>query len=151
LERGQEVIDQFQIKALEYQVHVVRARISEAQGDYAAMEAHYSLALENIKQSVYARDLSHVVPRVYAELAKAQIETGKLDAANRSIETGFGLDRSEPALWVAKGRLQRAQEMPELALASVNYALALWNEADREYVSANEARILARELQDFSH
>ena len=38
--------------------------------------------------------------------------------------------------------------MPQLALASVNYALAIWSDADEEYIAAKRARALAAELQD---
>ena len=37
--------------------------------------------------------------------------------------------------------------MPQLALASVNYALAIWNDADEDYVAVSRTRILAAELQ----
>ncbi len=36
--------------------------------------------------------------------------------------------------------------MPQLALASVNYALAIWKDADEDYVMAQKARALAAEL-----
>ena len=150
LERGREVIEQFQLKILEFQVHMVQARISEAQGDYAAVTTHYQQALESMEHSVFAGDLNIAVCQIYAEIAIAQVETGDLRAADRSIETGLRLDPSEPMLWVAKARLQQAQNMPQLALASVNYALAIWKDADEDYVLAIEARTLASELQGIS-
>jgi len=106
--------------------------------------------LEMIDRSVFAGDLNVVVPQIYAELAKAQVETGDLRAADQTIDAGLRLDPSEPMLWVSKARLQQAQKMPQLALASVNYALAIWKDADEEYVLANKARSLANELQDIS-
>lgn len=150
LEQGQEVIDQFQLKILEYQIHLLRARIAEAEGDFAAVEQHYLAALENMEHSVFAADLSIAVPQTYAEIAMAQIRTGQPDAARQSIEAGSRVDPSEPWLWVAKARLQQAQDMPQLALASLGFALAIWKDADESYVYANEARALAKELQDAS-
>ena len=61
-----------------------------------------------------------------------------MDKAEDSIEAGFQLDPSEPWLWVEKARLQQARDMPQLALASVNYALAIWKDADEEYRHAEE-------------
>ncbi|MCW8926150.1 MAG: hypothetical protein OQJ84_07840 [Xanthomonadales bacterium] len=150
VEQGQEVIDQFQIKVLEFQGHVLRARIAEARGDFAAVERHYRAALDNMEHSVFAADLSVAVPQTYAEIAIAQIKTGQLDAARHSIETGSRVDPSEPLLWVAKAHLQRAQEMPQLALASLGFALAIWKEADAGYVYAEEAMELAEKLQAVS-
>lgn len=150
VEQGQEIINQFQIKVLEFQVHVLRAKIAEVQGEYAAAEQHYLAALDNMKHSVFAADLSIAVPQTYAKIAMMQVETGELDAARQSIESGSQVDPSEPLLWVAKARLQRAQDMPRLALASLGYALAIWKDADKSYVDAVEAMELAEELQAVS-
>jgi hypothetical protein len=78
---------------------------------------------------------------------RAQIRIEDLVAAERSIEAGFRLDPSEPMLWVEKARLQQAKNMPQLALASVNYALAIWKDADEDYVMLKRAQTLAAELQ----
>ena len=147
LEQGQEIIDKFQIKVLEFTIHIGHGQISEAEGDYAAKVAHYLKALERIEHSVIPIQGEPIVPQLYAEIAFAQVETGDLDSAGQSIEAGFLLDPSEPLLWVAKARLQKAQNLPQLALASVNYALAIWKDADDEYVYTKKARALAAELQ----
>ena len=65
---------------------------------------------------------------------KGPDQVGDLGKAEESIEAGFQLDPSEPWLWVEKARLQQARNMPQLALASVNYALAIWKDADEEFV-----------------
>lgn len=147
LQDAQEIIDQFQLKFLEVNIHGIRAIISEAEGDFSAMADHYLDAIEQIAHTVGMPHLQIAVPQIYAELAKAQVAMGNLDAAGQSISAGFRLDPSEPALWVMKARLQQAQNIPQLALASVNYALAIWKDADEDYVMAKEARILAEELQ----
>ena len=148
LDQGREVIEQFQLKMLEFQIHMIRARISEAQADFAAAAAHYQQALENIEHSVVVGDLNLPVCQIRAEIAKTQVETGDLHEAGKSIEAGLRLDPSEPMLWVAKAMLQQAQNMPQLALASINYALAIWKDADEDYALAIEARTLANELQN---
>jgi len=150
LASGQEVIDQFQIKVLEIQVHGLRAKIAEEEGDFAAAEQHYLAALDNMEHSVLAADLSVAVPQTYAKIGMAQIETGQLAAARNSIEAGSQVDPSEPLLWVAKARLQQAQDMPQLALASLGFALAIWKDADASYVDMTEAMALAKELQSIS-
>ena len=145
--RGQKFIDQFQLKAFEFQVHTLRAKIAEAEGDFVAAEQHYLAALDNMEHSVFAADLSVAVPQTYAKIAMAQVQTGQLNAARSSIEAGSQIDPSEPMLWVAKARLQQAQDMPQLALASLGFALAIWKDADECYVDATEAQALAEELQ----
>jgi Tfp pilus assembly protein PilF len=87
------------------------------------------------------------VPFFYSRVADAQIRVGDLDAAEQAIEAGSRIDPSEPCLWVSRARLQQARNMPQLALASVNYALAIWKDADEAYVMVKRAHALARELQ----
>ena len=103
-----------------------------------------------MQHSVFAADLSVAVPQTYARVAMAQIETGQLAAARNSIEAGSQVDPSEPVLWVAKARLQQAQDMPQLALASLGFALAIWKDADETYVDMTEAMAFAEELQGAS-
>jgi len=150
LQVAREIVEQFHLKFLEAQLNMVQAIINEAEGDFVAMADHYQIAIEKINRSVMGGDIRSVVPYIYSEVATAQIETGKLDAAELSIETGFRLDPSEPTLWFARARLQQAQGMPQLALASVNYALAIWKDADEDYVMAKKARALATQLQGIS-
>ena len=150
LQEAREVVEQFQLKTLEIQVQMVHAIISEAEGDFAAMAEHFLKAIERINHSVVAAEVQTAVPKLYSEIARAQIEIGSLGAAEKSIEAGFRLDPSEPMLWVAKARLQQARNMPRMALASVNYALAIWKDADEDYVQAKIAWTLAAELQSKS-
>ena len=140
-------MDQFQLKFLESEAQVVEAVINGAKGDYVAMADHCMKAIEQINQSVLASGSQIGLSQIYAQMARAQIKSGNLDAAEKSIEAGFRLDPSEPTLWVEKGRLQQARSMPQLALASVNYALAIWKDADENYVMLKRALALAAELQ----
>ena len=147
LQQAREVTEQFQLNYMQGQVHLVEAIINEEQGDFVAMAEHCTQAIERINQAVVATDVQLGLPQIYAQLARAQIRLGKLDAAGKSIEAGFHLDPSEPVLWVEKARLQQAGNMPQMALASVNYALAIWKDADEDYVELHSARSLAAELQ----
>ncbi len=63
------------------------------------------------------------------------------------MERGFRLDPSQPQLWVSRARLQGISGAPQLALASVNYALAIWEAADPEYDGLIEAKSLAKEIE----
>ena len=148
VERGIVVIEMFKLKMLEFQVFIVRGGIAEERGDYVAMADHFREALDMIEHSVVANELQVAVPKIYAGLAIAQVRSEQLDAAERSLASGFRLDPSEPMLWLAKARLQHAQNMPQLALASVNYSLAIWKDADEDYIMAGKARSLVTELGD---
>ncbi|MDX2418557.1 MAG: hypothetical protein QNK19_13935 [Xanthomonadales bacterium] len=147
LMQAREVMNQFQLNYLEAQASLVESVISEAQGDYVAMAAQSSKAIEQISQSVVDSGGQVILPLNYAQLARAQIKSGDLVAAEKSIDAGFHLDPSEPTLWIEKGRLQQARNMPQMALASVNYALAIWKDADEDYVMLIRAQALAAELQ----
>jgi len=99
-----------------------------------------------MEHSVLAGELSIAVPQVYAEAATGQVGSGQLDAAEQSLMEGFRLDPSEPMLWLAKARLQQARSMPRLALASANYALAIWQDADVDYIFYQKALALVEEI-----
>ncbi len=147
LQQAREVMEQFQLNYLRSQIHLVEAVINEARDDFVAVADHCTRAIEEINHAVVANEAQIGVSQIYAQLARAQIRLGKLDAAAKSIGAGFILDPSEPVLWVEKARLQQAQNMPQMALASVNYALAIWKDADENYVIARKAREMAAELQ----
>lgn len=147
LEEARAVMEQFQLAYLGAQVQLVEAIISEVKGDYAAVAAHSLKTIEQLKETAVGNSVQFGLPQIYAQIARAQTRLGELDKAQGSIEDGFLLDPSEPWLWVEKARLQQARNMPQLALASVNYALAIWKDADEEFVMLKRARQLAAELQ----
>jgi len=147
LQEAREVVDQFKLKFLEFQFDLVEAVISEESGDFKTAAALCRKTIDQIDKTVVANGLQIGITHIYAMMAKAQIMSGDLATADKSIEAGLRLDPSEPALWVEKARLQQARNMPQMALASVNYALAIWKDADETYISAQEARSLAAELK----
>lgn len=146
LERAVEVIDRFKLQLMKFQVPVTRAWISKEQGEYKAMAEYFIESLDMMEHSVLAGELSIAIPQVYAEAATGQVRSGQLDAAEKSLTAGFRLDPSEPMLWLAKARLQQARDMPRLALASANYALAIWQDADVDFILYQQARTLAEEI-----
>ena len=147
LDQAREVMEQFQLNFLEIQVHMVEAIISGAKQDYAAMADHCMKAIEKTNQSVIASGSQIGISQIYAQMARAQILLGDLPKAEKSIEAGFRLDPSEPMLWIEKARLQQARNMPQMALASVNYALAIWQDADEDYIMLKRAQALAAEIK----
>lgn len=151
LQQARDVMEQFQVKHLGAQLHLVEAIISDSKGDYAAMADHGMKAIEELQQTAVGNSVQFGLPQLFAQTARAQTRSGDLSAAEKSIEAGFHLDPAEPMLWVEKARLLQAKNMPQLALASVNYALAIWKDADEDYVVLKRARALAEELQDTAH
>ena len=146
VESAVEVIELLNLQIMQFQVPVARGWISKHEGDYSAMAEYYSESVNLIEKSVLAGELSAAVPRIYAEAATGQVWSGQLAAAAQSIVEGFRLDPSEPLLWLAQARLQQARDMPRLALASANYALAIWQDADAEYNKYQEALSLAEDI-----
>ena len=92
-------------------------------------------------------DLYRELPLINAELAHSLVLGGELDQAEKALAEGFRLDPSQPLLWLSKARFQFASGLPQLAQASVNYALAIWKDADPEYHELNEALSLEQEIR----
>ena len=65
--------------------------------------------------------------------AEMYVRAGELKKAQQILDDAFLRDGFEPSLWVARAMLQKANGMDQLAAASINYALAIWSEADPEY------------------
>jgi len=147
VEQAREVMEQFQLAYLGAQIELIQAIISEAKGDYAAVAVHTLNTVEQLKQIAIGNSVQFGLPQIYAQIARAHTRLGELDKAEDAIEDGFQIDPSEPWLWVEKARLQQARDMPQLALASVNYALAIWKDADEEFVMLKRALALAADLQ----
>ncbi len=146
IERVIEVIDLFKLQMLEFQVSMTRGWLSREQGEYEAMAEYYLESLDLMKHSILAGELGVVIPQTYAAAAIGQIKSGQFDAAEQSLTKGFHLDPSEPLLWLSKAQLQLARNMPRLALASANYALAIWQDADTDYFYYQKALQLVEEI-----
>lgn len=148
LERGQTIIEQFRLEDLRFQVDFLRGYIERKRGNHVASATEFSAAREKILRTVLAaNELGMVLPLMDAEIARSRVASGELDAAEQALNRGMRLDPSEPLLWVAKAEWQQASGLSQLALASVNYALAIWKDADDEYREFARAKALAARLQ----
>jgi len=135
------------LEALNFQASLVEALLLDERGDHDAAIEAMQLSLDQIDRSFIAAELySTYVPTILAELASLQVMAGDAAGARATLERGFRLDPSHPGLWLARARLQYATGTAQLALASVNYALAIWAGADPEYDEYRNARALADEI-----
>ncbi len=147
-QRGAEMLDQFKFEDLKFLVEMIQGYIQRERGDYAGSSVGFRAALERINHSVLGgSELYRELPRLNAELAESLVGVGDLERAEKALAEGFKLDPSEPLLWVSKARFQFASGLPQLAQASVNYALAIWKDADPEFYHLNEAQSLEQEIR----
>jgi tetratricopeptide (TPR) repeat protein len=147
IQRGAEVIEQFKFEDLKFLIDMVDGYIRREKGDYPGSSAAFQATLDRVNRSVLGgSELYRELPSFNAELAHSLVLGGELDQAEKAIAEGFRLDPSHPLLWVSKARFQLASGQPELAQASVHYALAIWKDADPEYHSLIVALSLEQEI-----
>jgi tetratricopeptide (TPR) repeat protein len=147
--RGVEIIDQFKLEELKFQMELVEGYIKYKRNDYAGSAVSFLAARERISHSVLVgSDADLLLPPLNASLARSLIFSGNLEGAQKALDIGFEQDPSEPTLWLSKARFQLESGMPHLALASVNYALAIWKDADPEYREFKLAKALAEEIRE---
>ncbi|NND44176.1 MAG: tetratricopeptide repeat protein, partial [Xanthomonadales bacterium] len=147
VQRGLAIIDRFKLEELKFQADYLMGQIAFERGEYAQSADHFNQALERIGRSVLVgSDTNLLLPALYGLLARSYVYAGNLDAAESALEQGFEQDPSEPALWLSKARFQQHSGLNDLARASVNYALAIWKDADEDYRWARAARRLLAEL-----
>jgi len=147
LARGEAVIEQFRLEDMRTELDMLRARIQAERQDYAGAVALFQSARERIERSVIAgNDVFNALPNLYAFMARAMVHAGELAQAESALENGFELDPANPQLWLARSKFQQATGATALAQASVNYALAVWKDADPDYRYYVQATELAAEL-----
>jgi hypothetical protein len=83
---------------------------------------------------------------MYGVCAEMHVRAGELDLAQEVLDAASRRDSSEPSLWFARSLLQQARGNDQMALASVNYALAIWNEANPDYIDYQAAVALRDDL-----
>ena len=141
--KGIAIIDQFKLEHLRFQVNLLEGFISQKRGDHEDSAESFQIALDRIEHSVFGGadvyDVYRALPVLNAVLAESLLLGGDLDGAEKALDKGFEQDPSEPTLWASKARFQFASGLPQLALASVNYALAIWKDADPEYREYKQA------------
>jgi len=146
--QGAAIIEQFKLEDMKFLVDMLDGFIKRKKGDAKGSAESLRATVDRIRHSVLGgSDLYQELPVFQAELARSLVEAGELEEAEKALESGFKLDPSDPGLWVSKARYQLAAGMPRLAQASVNYALAIWTDADPEYEQYIEAVELAQELE----
>ncbi len=146
--RGVEVIEEFRLEDMYFLVDMINGYIMRLRGDYAGSAAAFQATLERVNSSVIGgSELYRELPALNAELAHSLVLGGELDLAEDALTEGFRLDPSHPMLWLSKARFQHASGQPQLAQASVSYALAIWKDADPEYFELNKALDLQQEIR----
>ena len=146
-QRGADIIEEFKLEDMKFLNDMIAGYILRKKGDYPASVAAFRASIERIEHSVIGgSELYGQLPAISAELAESLVFAGELDEAEKVLAEGFRLDPSEPVLWVSKAHFQFASGLPQLAQASVSYALAIWKDADPEYEELLEALSLEKEI-----
>lgn len=147
IQRGAEIIEQFKLEDLKFLMDLIEGFIERKREHYPESATAFRATLERINRSVIAgSELHQELPRISAELAHSLVLAGDLDQAEKALNEGFRLDPSEPLLWLNKARYQLAAGQPQLAQASVSYALAIWKDADPEFRELKNALQLEQEI-----
>lgn len=146
IERGAAIIEQFDFDPLRSQLEFMRSELLSARGEHARAAEVRGRAVESVRHSIIGNELTGQLPAFYAELARVQVDAGLLEEAERSVSEGLRLDPNNPRLWLEKARYQQASGRAQLAAASLQYALAVWQQADSDYLFYRKARDLQAEL-----
>jgi len=143
---GAGAIERFKADYLAFQIPLASAEIAVAREDFSAAAHLYRDALDLMQRSAVALPQDGMLPQIYGICAQMHVRAGELDDARNVLEYAFERDSAEPYLWVAQAMLQDVQGARQMALASVNYALAIWADADPDYVDHRKAVALRDDL-----
>jgi tetratricopeptide (TPR) repeat protein len=143
---GREIIDRFKADYLQYLVPMTEAEIAASNEDWLAAARSYERAIEDAERSIFSDMVRQQLSVMYGACAEYHVRAGELDLAQKVLDSAFRRDPSEPTLWFAKALLQQARGSRQMAAASLNYALAIWDEADPEYINHAAALELRDEL-----
>ena len=146
LEDGRAAIEMFKADYLAFQIPLTAGLIASEQHDWAAAARRFEEAIGKVERSILASELHMRLSLMYGACAEMHVRAGELDLAQEVLDAAFRRDASEPTLWYARSLLQQVQGNPRMALASVNYALAIWADADPEYLEYQAAIELRNEL-----
>jgi tetratricopeptide (TPR) repeat protein len=147
LDQGREVIDRFKADYLQYAVSIIEGLIASEQQDWSSAARHLERAIADAERSIVGGDMRYRLPVLYGECAEMHVKAGELDLAQQVLDTAFRRDPYEPSLWYARALLQRANGSVRMADASINYALAIWGDADPEYIEYQEAIALRSQIE----
>jgi tetratricopeptide (TPR) repeat protein len=149
LEQGRAAIELFKADYLAFQIPLTAGVIAYEQEDWAAAARRFEEAILKAEQSIMASEFHMRLSLMYGACAQMHVRSGELELAQEVLDAAFRRDSSEPSLWFARALLQQARANPQMALASVNYALAIWSDADPEYLDYQAALALRDELSVF--
>jgi tetratricopeptide (TPR) repeat protein len=149
LDKGQAAIELFKADYLAFQVPLTAGAIAAEQEEWTTAARHFEEAIRKAERSILGSELHMRMSLMYGACATMHVRAGELDLAQEVLDAASRRDSSEPSLWFARSLLQQARGNTQLALASVNYALAIWSEADPEFVDYQAAVALRDDLKDF--
>ena len=130
LEEGRGAIEMFKADYLAFQIPWIAGVIASEQDDWEVAARNFEEAIGKVERSILASELHMKISLMYGACAEMHVRAGELDLAQEVLDTAFRKDASEPSLWFARSLLQQAQGNLRMALASVDYALAIWSDAD---------------------
>ena len=146
VERGRAAIELFKADYLAFYVPLTAGTIAAEQENWAMAARHFDEAIRKAERSIVGGELHMKMSIMYGACAELHVRAGELELAQEVLDSAFRRDTSEPSLWFARSLLQQARGNPQMALASVNYALAIWTEADPEYLDYQAAVAFRDEL-----
>jgi tetratricopeptide (TPR) repeat protein len=149
LEKGRAAIELFKADYLAFHVPLTAGVIAVEQEDWTTAARHFEEAIRRAEQSILGSELHMRMSLMYGACAEMHVRAGELDLAQQVLDTASRRDSSEPSLWFARSLLQQARGNDQMALASVNYALAIWNEANPDYIDYQAAVALRDDLTAF--
>ena len=149
LEKGRAAIELFKADYLAFQVPLAAGTIAVEQEEWTTAARHFEEAIRKAEGSILGSELHMRMSLMYGACAAIHVRAGELDLAQEVLDAASRRDSSEPSLWFARSLLQQARGNTQMALASVNYALAIWSEADPEYVEYQAAVALRNDLMAF--
>lgn len=150
LEAGRGAIEMFKADYLAFQIPLTAGVIASEQDDWEAAARNFEEAIGKVERSILASELYMKISMIYGACAEMHVRAGELDLAQEVLDTAFRKDASEPSLWFARSLLQQAQGNHRMAVASVDYALAIWSDADPAYLEYQAALALRDELSSHS-
>ncbi len=148
VDEGIEAIERFKADYLAFQIPLVSAEIAAEKGDYSTAGRLYQEAIELAERAAVANLEDSDMAQLYGICAQMHVQAGEPEVAQSVLEYAFERDAAEPLLWVAQAMLQEMNGSRHMALASVNYALAIWADADADYVEYQEALALRDRLEE---
>ena len=141
------IVEQFKAQALDFLVELSKAGLLENRGDYAGATAQYDKAIALVRRTIIEEDLQMMLPTLYAASAKSHTLNKDFANAQERLDEGFKLVQADPWLWTERARLQKEQGEHEFASASIQYALAIWKNADESFFDYADARQIAVDLE----